>query len=73
MERVESKESILKEDLIYWIDKEFLQERAVTLFGKELNVDEIIQTTKYIESGLSYSAFDIIDIALRETKEDNLV
>jgi hypothetical protein len=72
MEHVASKESILKEDLIYWIDKEFLQERAMTLFGRELTANEIQETTKYIEWGLSASVFEVIDIALKETRMDNL-
>lgn len=59
-------ETISKKDLIYWIDKEFVQFRAKSLFGKEFSEDEIVLATKYIESGLAFSVFEIIDIALRE-------
>jgi len=68
-----NEETILKKDLIYWIDKDFIQDRAISLFGKEFSEEEIVQVTKYIESGLAYSVFDIIDIALKETKEDSLI
>lgn len=59
-------------DLIYWIDREFVQHRAFELFGREFSDEEIRQVIKYIESGLSASVFDVIDIALREVKEKNL-
>lgn len=68
-----NEETILKKDLIYWIDKDFIQDRAISLFGKKFSEEEIVQVTKYIESGLAYSVFDIIDIALKETKEDSLI
>lgn len=54
-------------ELIYWIDKEFVQERAKTRLGRELTDDEIRQTTKFIEYGLGWSVFEIIDIAIDET------
>lgn len=54
-------------ELIYWIDKEFVQYRAKHLLGRELTDDEIRETTKFIEYGLSSSVFEIIDIAIDET------
>jgi hypothetical protein len=64
-------ETIARDKIVYWIDKEFVQAKSNELFGRELNEAEIIQTTKYIESGLSFSIFEIIDIALKETVEDD--
>ena len=71
MLQLEKEESIPKKELIYWIDKEFVQSRALSLFGREFSDEEINQTTKLIESGLAYSVFEIIDIDLKETKYNN--
>ncbi|HMS40930.1 MAG TPA: hypothetical protein PKE69_11935 [Pyrinomonadaceae bacterium] len=56
-------------ELIYWIDKEFVQYRAKHLLGRELTDEEIRETTKLIEYGLGASVFEIIDIAIDETSE----
>lgn len=65
-------ETIIMKDLIYWIDKEFVQARAISLFGREFSADEMIQVTKYIDSGLAFSVFEIIDIALREVDSSEI-
>lgn len=70
MESMLNEDVFLRKDLIYWIDKEFVQSRAFDLFGREFSEEEINQTTKYIEWGLSISVFDVIDIALKETNNN---
>lgn len=68
---IDNKKYILKDELIYWIDKEFIQWRARELYKHELTEGELEKTKKYIESGLEFCVFDIIDIALDETKSEN--
>jgi hypothetical protein len=63
---------ILKRDLIYWIDKEFVQSWAFDLFGREFSDEERNKAIEYIEWGLSASVFDVIDIALKETMSNLL-
>ena len=72
MESMLSEDVFPRKDLIYRIDREFVQARALFLFGREFSDEEIDQTTKYIEWGLSTAVFDVIDIALKETRTDNL-
>ncbi len=64
-------ESISKEELIYWIDKWFVQERAKQIIGRELNEDEIVRATDYIEWGLCDSVFDVISVAIKETVKES--
>jgi len=64
----DNKDYILKEELIYWIDKEFIQWRAKELFNNELNDEELEKIKKYVESGLGHCVFEIIDIAIKEAK-----
>ncbi len=59
-------------ELIYWIDKEFVQWRASELFGRKLNDDEIERTTKFIEYGLSDTVLEVINIAINETLSEKL-
>ncbi len=59
-------------ELIYWIDKEFVQWRASKLVGRELNDDEIERTTKFIEYGLSDAVLEVVDIAIDETISEKL-
>ena len=59
-----------KNEILFYIDKDFVQIRAFELFGNELSEEELYQTKKYIEWGLSDSAIDVVDIAIRETKEN---
>jgi hypothetical protein len=53
-------------ELIYWIDKEFVQWRANEIIGREMDDEEIERTTKFIEHGLAGSVFEIIDISINE-------
>ena len=59
-------------DLIYWIDKEFVQGRAEELLGRELDEDEVARTTDFIEWGLSPSALEVIDMAINETIREKI-
>jgi hypothetical protein len=59
-------------ELIYWIDKEFVQWRASELLGRELDEDEVERTTEFIEWGLSLSALEVIDIAINETIQEKI-
>jgi hypothetical protein len=72
MNTIESNDYISRENIVYWIEKGFVQDRAMHLFGRELSDEELDRTKKYIEWGLSASVFDIIDIALKETKNDKI-
>ena len=45
-------EQINKDDLIYWIDKDFVQNTAQERIGRSLSDEEITQLTKMIENGL---------------------
>jgi hypothetical protein len=71
-ENSESKQTnqIPRENIIYWIDKEFVQWRANELIGRDLNSDEIERTTEFIEWGLSASVFEVIDISINETIQE---
>lgn len=66
MESMLNEDVFRRKDLIYWIDREFVQARALSLFAREFSDEEIIQATKYIEWGLSTAVFEVIDIALKE-------
>ena len=54
-------EQINKDDLIYWIDKDFVQETAQARIGRSLNDEEISQITKMIESGL----WEVVNISVK--------
>ena len=45
-------EQINTNELIYWIDKRFVQEAAQERIGRSLNDEEIAQLTKMVENGL---------------------
>lgn len=49
---LKTNESIKKDDLIYWIDKWFVQETAKERIGRELDKEELQRFTKMIEFGL---------------------
>jgi hypothetical protein len=72
MEPTNEMNYLKKDEIIYWIDKEFLQWRATELVGRELDEEEIARATKYIEWGLSASVFEVIDIAIDETMSEKL-
>ena len=54
-------EQINTEDLIYWIDKDFVQEKAQERIGRSLNDEEIERLTKMIEFGL----WDAVNISVK--------
>ncbi len=64
MEQINETNYLKKEDLIYWIDKWFVQETAKDKIGRELTEDEITAVTKSIEWGLWESAFEVTKIAI---------
>jgi len=54
-------EQINTKDLIYWIDKDFVQEKAQERIGRNLTEDEISRLTKMIEFGL----WDAVNISVK--------
>ena len=54
-------EQINKDDLIYWIDKDFVQNTAQERIGRNLNEEEIAQLTKMVEFGL----WDAVNISVK--------
>ena len=59
-------EQIKTNDLIYWIDKDFVQNTAQERIGRSLNDEEISQLTKLIEFGLWDAVYDTVKIAIDE-------
>ena len=53
-------EQINADDLIYWIDKDFVQQNAQNRIGRNLTDEEISQLTKMIEFGL----WDVVNISI---------
>jgi len=45
-------EQIKTNDLIYWIDKDFVQKIAQKRIGRSLDDEEILRLTKMVEFGL---------------------
>ncbi len=58
-------------ELIYWIDKWFVQETAQDRIGRNLNDEELARFTKLLEFGLWDVVFDTIKIAIDEVAENN--
>jgi hypothetical protein len=54
-------EQVNTDELIYWIDKQFVQETAQTRIGRNLNDEEIAQLTKMVENGL----WEAVNISLK--------
>ncbi len=54
-------EQLNRDDLIYWIDKNFVQNTAQERIGRSLNDEEISQLTKMVENGL----WEAIDISVK--------
>ncbi len=63
-------EQINRDKLIYWIDKDFVQETAQSRIGRNLNDDELSQLTKLIEFGLWDAVFDTVKIAIDEVTQN---
>ena len=62
-------EQINKDDLIYWIDKDFVQNTAQERIGRSLNEEEITQLTKLVEFGLWDAVYDTVKIAIDEVSQ----
>ena len=69
MENTNAPEFINKEDLIYWVDKQFVQETAQNRIGRNLSDEEIARFTKLLEFGLWDAVFDTVKIAIDEISE----
>jgi hypothetical protein len=54
-------EMINTDDLIYWVDKDFVQQTAQERIGRNLNEEEITQLTKIVEFGL----WDAVNISVK--------
>lgn len=52
---------INQDELIYWIDKDFVQNTAQERIGRSLTDEEIAQLTKMIEFGL----WDAVNISVQ--------
>lgn len=63
-------EQINRDKLIYWIDKDFVQETAQSRIGRSLNDDELSQITKLIEFGLWDAVFDTVKIGIDEVTQN---
>lgn len=62
-------DSIKRDELIYWIDKSFVQETAKDRIGRELNEEELRKFTKMIEFGLWDPVWQTIRVAIDESVE----
>lgn len=49
------------DNLIYWIDENFVQETAQARIGRNLNDEELSQLTKMIENGL----WEVVNISVK--------
>lgn len=54
-------EQINTDDLIYWIDRDFVQQTAQERIGRNLDDEEISQLTKMVENGL----WEVVNISLK--------
>jgi hypothetical protein len=62
-------EQLNTDDLIYWIDKSFVQNTAQERIGRSLNEEEISQLTKLVEFGLWESVYATVKIAIDEVNQ----
>lgn len=72
MEQVNVPEFINKEDLIYWIDKQFVQKTAQKQIGRTLSEEEIERFTKAVEFGLWHCVYDVVRFAIDEINENQI-
>lgn len=63
-------EQLNRDDLIYWIDKQFIQETAKNQIGRNLNEDEIERFKKAVEFGLWHSVYEVVRFAIDEINEE---
>ncbi len=61
MEQINETNFINRDELIYWIDKDFVQETAQARIGRNLNDEELAQLTKMVEFGL----WDAVNISVK--------
>lgn len=71
MEQINGIDYLKKEELIYWVDKWFVQEIAKDRIGRELNEDEMASFTKSMEWGLCESVFEVTRIAIDLATQEN--
>lgn len=69
MERTNAQAFINKEELIYWVDKDFVQETAQSRIGRNLEDEELTQLTKLVEFGLWDTVFETVKIAIDEVNQ----
>ena len=69
MELTNETSFIDRDKLIYWIDKDFVQDTAQARIGRSLNDDELAQLTKLIEFGLWDAVYDTVKIAIDEVNQ----
>ncbi len=69
MEQTNTPEYINRDKLIYWIDKDFVQNTAQARIGRSLNDEELAQLTKLVEFGLWDAVFDTVKIAIDEVNQ----
>lgn len=62
-------EQLNKDDLIYWIDKDFVQQTTQERIGRNLNDEEITQLTKMVEFGLWEAANISVKTAIDEINQ----
>lgn len=71
MEQVTTPEYFNKEELIYWIDKQFVQETAQARIGRSLNDEELDDLTKLVENGLWNVVYNTVKTAIDEVSGKN--
>ena len=69
MEQINETDFINRDKLIYWIDKDFVQETAQARIGRSLDDEELDQLTKLVEFGLWDVVFDTVKIAIDEVNQ----
>lgn len=62
-------EQLNTDDLIYWIDKDFVQDTAQERIGRSLDDEEIERLTKMIEFGLWDAVNISVKIAIDEVSQ----
>ena len=62
-------EQLNTDDLIYWIDKDFVQNTAQERIGRSLSDEELTRLTKLVEFGLWDTVFDTVKIAIDEVNQ----
>jgi hypothetical protein len=71
MEQLNTPDYIDKQELIYWIDKRFVQAAAKAKIGRSLDDMELYKFKKMIEFSLWDIVVDTIEIAIDEVTNEN--